>query len=152
MTEHPIRRVVIAGGGTAGWMAAAAIARFCSLCVRCRSPSPGSTRVSAPAGTAPPCTRRTIPARSSEARSRRTVSVVTPNSSASAVTASRPRSATRAAIACWRQATGRLDAPYSVSQGTALGRLGRVHIRPADDGRVLVGGETRILIEGALDL
>lgn len=57
-----------------------------------------------------------------------------------------------AAIACWRQATGRLVAPYTVAQGTALERLGRVHVRLASRGRVLVGGETRILIEGVLDL
>ena len=41
------------------------------------------------------------PARAA-ARSRRTVSVVTPNCSATAVTATRPRSATSVAMACWR--------------------------------------------------
>src|SRR3954449_11482646 len=67
----------------------------------------------APTGTAPPCTRRTVPDRSRTARSRRTVSVVTPNCSASAVTATRPRSATSPAMACCRS-SGYTDAPPSM--------------------------------------
>jgi predicted PhzF superfamily epimerase YddE/YHI9 len=38
-----------------------------------------------------------------------------------------------------------------VSQGTALGREGRVHITPVDD-RILIGGDTHILIEGSVSI
>jgi predicted PhzF superfamily epimerase YddE/YHI9 len=38
-----------------------------------------------------------------------------------------------------------------VSQGTAIGREGRVHITPME-GRILIGGDTHILIEGTVDL
>ena len=56
-----------------------------------------------------------------------------------------------AALACWRQAEGRLGGAYTVAQGTAIGRLGRVHVRPRGDD-VLIGGATTILIEGVLEL
>jgi predicted PhzF superfamily epimerase YddE/YHI9 len=41
-----------------------------------------------------------------------------------------------------------------ISQGTQLGRTGRVHIRRDETKptRILVGGHTIILITGALDL
>ncbi|MBB3952072.1 PhzF family phenazine biosynthesis protein [Aureimonas jatrophae] len=56
-----------------------------------------------------------------------------------------------AALACWRQAEGRLDGPYVVAQGTRIGRIGRVHVRPDGDA-VMIGGAVSILIEGMLDL
>ncbi|CAM5774100.1 phenazine biosynthesis protein PhzF [Labrys miyagiensis] len=56
-----------------------------------------------------------------------------------------------AAIAHWMQAEGRLGERLVLAQGTKIGRIGRVHVRTVGD-RVLVGGDTRILIEGTLDL
>ena len=77
-----------------------AIRSFSSAWARSRSPTFASSAVRAAAGTAPPCTRRSTPARSRTERSRRTVSVVTAYSAASAFTDSRPRWATRSAMAC----------------------------------------------------
>ncbi|WP_182085149.1 PhzF family phenazine biosynthesis protein [Aureimonas sp. ME7] len=57
-----------------------------------------------------------------------------------------------AALARWMEAEGRLPEAYTVAQGTRIGRLGRVHVRRDGAGRVLVGGETQILIEGTLTL
>jgi PhzF family phenazine biosynthesis protein len=59
-----------------------------------------------------------------------------------------------AAIARWMHADGRLNRDLTISQGTRLGRLGRVHVGHARDGgeRVTIGGETLILIEGTLEL
>ena len=50
-----------------------------------------------------------------------------------------------AAIAPWLLRTGRATAPYVVSQGTLLGRAGRVHVERDDDARgtIWVGGGTR---------
>jgi PhzF family phenazine biosynthesis protein len=56
-----------------------------------------------------------------------------------------------AALAYWLRDQARLDEPLVVSQGTAMGRHGRVYIRPTED-RVLIGGDTHILIEGTLSL
>ena len=56
-----------------------------------------------------------------------------------------------AALAFWLRAQGRLDEPIVVSQGTALGRHGRVFIRPTGDS-ILIGGDTHILIEGTVSL
>ena len=56
-----------------------------------------------------------------------------------------------AGVAEWLLGSGRLQAPYVAHQGTALGRLGRVHISSAN-GRIWVGGETRTLIAGTVDL
>jgi PhzF family phenazine biosynthesis protein len=56
-----------------------------------------------------------------------------------------------AALAYWLRNQARLDEPLVVSQGTAMGRHGRVYIRPKED-RVLIGGDTHILIEGTLTL
>jgi PhzF family phenazine biosynthesis protein len=55
-----------------------------------------------------------------------------------------------AAIAHWLQDQGQLEEPIVISQGTALGRHGRVHIRP-EGNRILIGGDTHILIEGTVD-
>lgn len=59
-----------------------------------------------------------------------------------------------AALAMWLQAEGRLTAPMIVSQGQKIGRIGRVHIAPhaAKDGRVLIGGNTVLMIDGTLTL
>ncbi len=55
-----------------------------------------------------------------------------------------------ASLAGWLLATGRAKAPYVASQGTALGRCGRVHIS-YDDG-VWVGGDTITCVEGQVDI
>jgi PhzF family phenazine biosynthesis protein len=57
-----------------------------------------------------------------------------------------------ASVAQWLLRTGRASAPYVVSQGTALGRSGRVHITRDADGTVWVGGGTVTCIAGSVEL
>ena len=57
-----------------------------------------------------------------------------------------------AAIAPWLLRTGRATAPYVVSQGTLLGRAGRVHIERDDDGTIWVGGATATCVSGEVEL
>jgi PhzF family phenazine biosynthesis protein len=57
-----------------------------------------------------------------------------------------------AAIAPWLLRTGRATAPYVVSQGTLLGRAGRVHVERDDDGAIWVGGATVTCVSGEVEL
>ena len=57
-----------------------------------------------------------------------------------------------AGIAPWLLRTGRAAAPYVVSQGTALGRRGRVHVSQDADGTIWVGGGTSTGVTGQADL
>jgi PhzF family phenazine biosynthesis protein len=57
-----------------------------------------------------------------------------------------------ASLAQWLVATGRLAAPYVASQGTVLGRRGRVHVSADDEGAIWVGGATVTEIAGTVDL
>lgn len=59
-----------------------------------------------------------------------------------------------AAIARWMHTEGRAIGELLISQGVKIGRAGRVHIRQdsAEGNRILIGGETQILIEGTLEL
>jgi PhzF family phenazine biosynthesis protein len=57
-----------------------------------------------------------------------------------------------ASVAQWLLSTARASAPYVVSQGTAIGRAGRVHISQDDDGTVWVGGGTITCIDGEVEL
>ncbi|HCT77139.1 MAG TPA: phenazine biosynthesis protein PhzF [Micromonosporaceae bacterium] len=57
-----------------------------------------------------------------------------------------------ASLAQWLLATGQAKAPYVASQGTALGRSGRVHISADPDGTVWVGGGTVTCVTGQVDL
>ena len=57
-----------------------------------------------------------------------------------------------AALAPWLLRTGRAQAPYVVSQGTALGRAGRVHVSGDADGTIWVAGGTVTCIRGQADL
>jgi PhzF family phenazine biosynthesis protein len=57
-----------------------------------------------------------------------------------------------AALAPWLLRTGRAQAPYVVSQGTALGRAGRVHISRDADGTIWVAGGTVTCIRGQAEL
>jgi PhzF family phenazine biosynthesis protein len=57
-----------------------------------------------------------------------------------------------ASLAEWLLATSRASAPYVASQGTALGRSGRVHISQDEDGTVWVAGGTVTCIEGEVEL
>lgn len=56
-----------------------------------------------------------------------------------------------AAAAAWMLDTDRARAPYSVRQGTAMDRRGRLEISVAD-GKVWVGGATHVAIAGQIDL
>jgi PhzF family phenazine biosynthesis protein len=56
-----------------------------------------------------------------------------------------------ASLAQWLLASGRARAPYVASQGTALGRAGRVHIS-ADDEGIWVGGGTVTCVTGHVAL
>jgi PhzF family phenazine biosynthesis protein len=55
-----------------------------------------------------------------------------------------------ASLGQWLLASGRLKAPYVASQGTALGRRGRVHVSQDDSGQVWVGGGTVTCIAGTV--
>lgn len=55
-----------------------------------------------------------------------------------------------AAVAQWLLAAGRLEAPYVASQGTAIGRRGRIHVSESD-GEIWVGGDTVVSIDGTID-
>jgi PhzF family phenazine biosynthesis protein len=57
-----------------------------------------------------------------------------------------------ASLAPWLLRTGRARAPYVVSQGTALGRAGRVHISQGADGAIWVAGATVTRVSGQVDL
>jgi PhzF family phenazine biosynthesis protein len=57
-----------------------------------------------------------------------------------------------ASVAQWLLRTGRAQAPYVASQGTALGRTGRVHVSRDPDGTIWVAGGTVTCIEGAVEL
>lgn len=57
-----------------------------------------------------------------------------------------------AGAARWLLDTGRATAPYEVSQGTALGREGRVHVSTDPDGTIWVGGGTVTCMSGRVDL
>jgi PhzF family phenazine biosynthesis protein len=57
-----------------------------------------------------------------------------------------------ASLAQWLLASGRATAPYVASQGTLLGRRGRVHVSRDDDGQVWVGGGTVSCVSGVVEL
>ncbi|HLI40099.1 MAG TPA: PhzF family phenazine biosynthesis protein [Streptosporangiaceae bacterium] len=57
-----------------------------------------------------------------------------------------------ASLGQWLLGTGRLTAPYVASQGTVLGRRGRVHVSRDDDGQVWVGGGTVTCLSGTVEL
>ncbi|HVM29158.1 MAG TPA: PhzF family phenazine biosynthesis protein [Candidatus Limnocylindrales bacterium] len=57
-----------------------------------------------------------------------------------------------ASLAQWLIGSGRLTAPYRASQGTLLGREGRVHLTQDGDGTIWVGGATTTCIEGSIDM
>ena len=57
-----------------------------------------------------------------------------------------------ASAAGWLLATGRLTAPYTARQGTAIGRHGRIEVAQDTDGTVWTGGRTVTVIAGSVDL
>jgi PhzF family phenazine biosynthesis protein len=57
-----------------------------------------------------------------------------------------------ASLAVWLLSTGKATAPYTASQGTVLGRRGRVHVTADADGSVWIGGGARTLISGSVHL
>jgi PhzF family phenazine biosynthesis protein len=57
-----------------------------------------------------------------------------------------------AAIAPWLIGTGRLPDSYLASQGTVLGRAGRVHVVRDPDATIWVGGGTITAVQGEVDL
>jgi predicted PhzF superfamily epimerase YddE/YHI9 len=56
-----------------------------------------------------------------------------------------------ASIAQWLLGSGRVSAPYSASQGTRLGRAGRVHVSTGD-GEIWVGGDSATVVSGSVEL
>lgn len=57
-----------------------------------------------------------------------------------------------ASLAMWLLSSGKATAPYTVSQGTVLGRRGRVHVTADADGTIWIGGGTHTLISGSVHL
>lgn len=56
-----------------------------------------------------------------------------------------------ASAAQWLLETGRITAPYIASQGTQLGRRGRVHVDEAD-GEIWIGGRSVVAIAGTVEM
>jgi len=57
-----------------------------------------------------------------------------------------------ASLASWLMRAGYAQAPYVASQGTALGRAGRVHVSTGPDGAIWVAGATVTCISGQVEL
>ena len=57
-----------------------------------------------------------------------------------------------ASLARWFYDGGQVDGPYVVSQGTAIGREGRVYVERDPDGTIWVGGDTVSCVEGTVEL
>ena len=57
-----------------------------------------------------------------------------------------------ASLAQWLLRTGRASVPYTASQGTVLGRRGRVHVSRDPEGTVWVGGSTVTCVVGEVEL
>jgi PhzF family phenazine biosynthesis protein len=57
-----------------------------------------------------------------------------------------------ASLAQWMIGTGRVRAPYTAGQGTALGRAGRVSIDQEQDGTIWVGGRAGTYVSGEVEL
>jgi len=57
-----------------------------------------------------------------------------------------------ASLGQWLLGSGRVSAPYVASQGTAMGRRGRVHVSQDADGQVWVGGGTITCVSGTVGL
>jgi PhzF family phenazine biosynthesis protein len=57
-----------------------------------------------------------------------------------------------ASLAEWLLRTGRLTAPYTARQGTALGRYGKVHVEQDGEGSIWVGGGTLTCVAGEVEL
>jgi PhzF family phenazine biosynthesis protein len=57
-----------------------------------------------------------------------------------------------ASLAEWLLRTGRANPPYVASQGTALGRAGRVHVSSDADGTIWTGGGTVTCVSGEVEL
>ena len=55
-----------------------------------------------------------------------------------------------ASVAQWLFASGRIKDQYVASQGTLLGRTGRVDCRRGADGQVWVGGSAKVLFSGTM--
>lgn len=57
-----------------------------------------------------------------------------------------------AGVAQWLLGSARLQAPYVASQGSAIGRDGRVYVDQDEDGTVWVGGRCETVISGSVEL
>lgn len=57
-----------------------------------------------------------------------------------------------ASVAQWLVGTGRVTPPYTASQGTAMDRAGRPRISQDADGGIWVGGATRTIVSGEVDI
>ena len=57
-----------------------------------------------------------------------------------------------ASLAQWLVGSGQVRAPYVVSQGTALGRAGRVHVDADADGAIWIGGDSITCIQGTVEV
>ncbi len=57
-----------------------------------------------------------------------------------------------ASVAQWLLGSGQLAVPYVASQGTAMGRRGRVYIDQDSDGTIWVGGATTQSITGEIEI
>lgn len=57
-----------------------------------------------------------------------------------------------ASVAQWLTESGRVAAPYIASQGTALGRAGRVHVSEDESGQIWIGGDTVTCIDGTAEV
>lgn len=57
-----------------------------------------------------------------------------------------------AGIAQWLIGSGRLQAPYVATQGSAIGRDGRIYVDQDDDGTIWVGGRCETVVGGTAAL
>ena len=63
-----------------------------------------------------------------------------------------PYAAVRLSLNRWLLDSGRATAPYTASQGTAMGRRGRVRITRDPAGTIWVGGSTITCLNGTATL